>query len=440
MNGSTKPSEGDRVPVRPIFPLGLNSDLVVYAGDLDLAQSGNTRRVPGELRLSAEHELFAHFDGPWDGLSELRELASGDDFPEVSLPKDAGLSEPRSPAPDPIRKGSWVRRDIPLGRVQGGSLAQAKTFTIHLVTAFSPRLPAVPVQGGTQNQASLSVVDWTLTLATIRYGPKSSGLVISARPIRPTVEADDLEKLGRRLFLVFGFAAGREVGVGPIAGYDADEKLVWADWISPRRRPGRPGIHWWPHGDYEPESLRSIAAGVSELAADPAHENIIDRAIEYLMFANSDEVLDVRIPIACAGLEILGWSHLRRVDRLSPSTVDGMSAAKMLRRLLTWAKVDTEIPSQSQALKKRANELDLQVKDGPQSVVSVRNRLIHPPEDIGDPEWPTGDELYETWQLSCMYLELVLLRLLGYEGTFLSRVDEPFYAAKAKKVPWASTP
>jgi hypothetical protein len=44
--------------------------------------------------------------------------------------------------------------------------------------------------------------------------------------------------------------------------------------------------------------------------------------------------------------------------------------------------------------------------------INVRNKVVHPPNNIRSVEWPSGDELFEAWQLATWYLELGILRLL----------------------------
>ena len=51
----------------------------------------------------------------------------------------------------------------------------------------------------------------------------------------------------------------------------------------------------------------------------------------------------------------------------------------------------------------------------PKSFSKFANRIVHPPKRMDD-DWPDGPVLLECWQLVMEYTELVLLRLLGYQG------------------------
>ncbi|MGH7485499.1 MAG: hypothetical protein ACREMY_07830, partial [bacterium] len=75
--------------------------------------------------------------------------------------------------------------------------------------------------------------------------------------------------------------------------------------------------------------------------------------------------------------------------------------------------------------------------EGPEVVFNIRNGLIHPPKDLQDPAWPNVDELFEAWQLATWQLQLVLLRVLGYEGDYWSRLRLGRSEMDVEPVPWA---
>jgi hypothetical protein len=50
------------------------------------------------------------------------------------------------------------------------------------------------------------------------------------------------------------------------------------------------------------------SSGYGVISANPARETIVGRAIEILMSADNAGVVDVRVPIACSGLELLSWA------------------------------------------------------------------------------------------------------------------------------------
>jgi hypothetical protein len=82
---------------------------------------------------------------------------------------------------------------------------------------------------------------------------------------------------------------------------------------------------------------------------------------------------------------------------------------------------------------------DLEVTSLRHRLWRVRNSLVHPPKRIEEPEWPHRDELLEAWQLATWYLELAVLRLLGYRGEYVSRLRLEGWVVDIEVVPWSTS-
>jgi hypothetical protein len=246
----------------------------------------------------------------------------------------------------------------------------------------------------------------------------------------------DVEKLHRRLFFLLSLIASREVGVGPVCGVDGAEGVIWLDCGPLRVRPGPPGVRWCPNVRVS-SALPKLAEGFAAVSADEAMERVLHRAINHLLAASGQEVLDVRIPVACAGLELLGWAILQRQDWLGTDALSKLSAGTITRLLLQWASVPVAIPDHFTALAARRSRISQASWAAPEVLFNVRNALVHPPKRLDEPEWPSSDELVESWQLATWYLELVLLRLLEYDGDYWSRLRLNRSANEVEPVPWA---
>jgi hypothetical protein len=186
--------------------------------------------------------------------------------------------------------------------------------------------------------------------------------------------------------------------------------------------------------------LPALAAGLSSLADDRALLQVVDRAGRHLLAANGPEVLDVRIPVACSGLELLGWAVLQRQQWLTRDGLGRLPAAGRVRLLLQWASIPVELPTQFGALAARRGRLGQTDAAGPEVIFDVRNNLVHPPRRIEEPEWPGHSELFEAWQLATWYLELAVIRLLGYEGEYVSRLRLGGWIGDTELVPLVHEP
>ncbi len=332
---------------------------------------------------------------------------------------------------------------ISIGELNAGALALSSRYVFHVCTALQAVIPAVEVAGGDepQRQVGFALSDWRLTLVQARLGSEAErGLAYVVGAIyvgNGSATAAVLDELRWRLFMLLSFIAGREVGIGPTCGLDEAGELVWIHWAPPRLRAGRPGARWCTR-DLVASALPVLATGFTQLSTNSAALAVVDRAINHLLMANGDEALDVRVPVACSALELLGWSVLQRDGWISSDVINqrALSAAARTRLLLAWAALEPEVPANLTHLAARAGASG-QDWGGPEILFEVRNKLVHPPKKLDDPEWPSTDELLESWQLSTWYLELAILRVLGYDGKYWSRLRLGREGADTEPVPWS---
>lgn len=438
---SRRPPDSPRRLRRIYLPPGPDG-IVVYAGELEVAGDALRQRVRGQLELHLFPDVWfgAHFKGSFTELGPVSFFSDGE--VTVDVPKGASLAAPGGTIlPSQLPSGNSAEIREPIAHLSAGDLASAERFVIHYTGAIKPlfRFLEPVADGSSQGQIAFALPGWSLRLATVdSSGPEDFAGVIEARATQPDVSADQVSLLQRRLFAVLGLIAGREVAIGPVCGLDAHEVVVWADWGAPRVRPGK-SVAAWCQPQLVPEALPAVAAGYTKACADPAQELIIERAINILMAADSSEVLDVRIPVATSGLELLAWAVLRRETGMSKKAFDRLSAGEAFARLCEWAAIPRAIPESLPSLTARLERIGEALWDGPEIVFNVRNRLVHPPGSHRDPEWPLGEELADTWQLSTWYLQMAVLRLLGYNGDHWSRLRLGRSSMDVEPVPWRAS-
>ena len=137
---------------------------------------------------------------------------------------------------------------------------------------------------------------------------------------------------------------------------------------------------------------------------------------------------------ACTALETVCWAILVETERWptggrstdgGENEYDKLTAAGQLRLLLRWAGISTEIPSTLPKLSQKGTSTNW---DGPQVVVWVRNRVVHPHRRDQLVDGISAESLH----LAMWYTELAVLKLFGYDGYFRDRLD----AGGIKRVPW----
>ena len=458
-------------PVRrlqPVYgPPSPDGVILVYSGDLLIsADDGRSWTVPGDIRLClrGRTEVSAEVAGTDAWMADAQ--WSPDQF-NVAMPPAANLGPPlRSAVPvKPEGATQWAVVDnFLINSMAGGDLASAERLVIHLTGSVGNHLwwPRVETDDGPQDQLSFDLPGWTLRMAAVAQQDRGDqfSYVIEALPHpRMTITENSVHDLTRRIFVLLSFIRGTTIGVGPCTGVDAAGSIIWAEWTAPRvgstysrhrwcwdRLVGTAlpalsvGIAQLPASTVKPQAKKRTPRRKSQVSAIMGFERCIHRAIALQLAANNGEVeLDVRIPLACAGLELLGWSVLQHRGWLTTASYGSLSAAGVLRLLLQYAGIPVELPTHHIGLLARRDKLLRPDDAGPEVLFDVRNKLLHPPNSLDDPEWPEK-ELPEAWDLATWYLELVILRVLGYDGAYVSRLRLTGLVSDTEQVPWNSHP
>lgn len=324
--------------VVPRYQPAEDGTFLLYGGPLRLDIAGDRLEPVGQIatRFDPGADVAAHVTGSFTDLSAL--VTFGSD-PDVTIPQGAPLDPPTSTVlQDPPGGGPRVDRSIPITSLVAGDPSRAQRFLVHVVGSFDARLLAVPTDEGPQGQLSFSLPGWDLVIADTSSPPgRGFPYVVEARPTTPP-GVDDLASLRSMLFRLLSFTAGCEVGIAATCGVDEGDRVVWAEFGRPRFRPAKPGTQWCPP-DLVPDALPVLAAGYGAVHRDRAYATVIDRAIDHLHFAFAPEVLDVRVPIACSGTELLAWAVLQREGWLTSDMAEArgrsaLPAAARARLLL----------------------------------------------------------------------------------------------------------
>ncbi|TMR04353.1 hypothetical protein ETD83_08315 [Actinomadura soli] len=319
------------------------------------------------------------------------------------------------------------------GETFAGDLGAAERFIIHITgTRLKAQLPTVETQDGIQGQVTFALPGWTLRLVA---DAEAYAFVIEATPDSLPITIKEVERLEWQLFLLLSLLRGREAGLAATAGIHDLGHVVWARWAKPRRGTGQ--WQWCPDHLFA-DAFTELAQAFSKLADNPTMEKVVDRAINLYLTANGTQPIDARIPVACSGLELLAWAVLQTEQWLTTGAFSKLWAAANLRLLLQWSGIPIDAPSAFTELEARRLSLEQPDLAGPDAVLKIRNDLVHPPKRLSKLEWPSVAEMQQAWRLSMHYLELVILRILGYQGQYLPRLQlTARWATDTESVPWA---
>ena len=138
---------------------------------------------------------------------------------------------------------------------------------------------------------------------------------------------------------------------------------------------------------------------------------------------------DGSLILSQAALEILSWTYLVKSSGMSRSKFKSLDTAEAVRELLIALSIPTNVPATLGPLQILASTCT--PADAVSAIVAVRNGLVHPERAA------TAPPITEAWMLAQRFVELVLLRLCGFNGDHANRTNTPRWIGQVERVPWA---
>ena len=239
--------------------------------------------------------------------------------------------------------------------------------------------------------------------------------------------AKEADEVLRDLHYFLGFANGAWSPPVLMVGFDAAGERVYEQWGSRICTPWE--VHWRCFDTHHAEFLSALYPGFRALLHDSAIGDAVSTALYWYLRSNrggEGAGIDSGVILSQASLERLTIAYLEAQGIPLAKT-----AASNLGEALSRLDIPTAIPEALKELSKGAGEAGW--KDGPNAITSVRNELTHPKKRL---PFKVGDVVYEAWNLSQWYIELIILRLAGYHGKYGNRLIKR-WAGQVEPVPWA---
>jgi hypothetical protein len=149
-----------------------------------------------------------------------------------------------------------------------------------------------------------------------------------------------------------------------------------------------------------------------------------------------------------SAFELLSWIVLTHIMSVNAKEFKKKSAAAKFRDLLSYSRLPFLLPKNYQLegfritelpkiLDKDKRENGASLQDIPGCIVSIRNRIAHPPNKSTKQNITkyTNNARIEATRLSLWYLELCLLHWFGYQGEYSNRLKSR-NSGDYEKVPW----
>ena len=242
----------------------------------------------------------------------------------------------------------------------------------------------------------------------------------------------EAEHILRGLRSLFSFARGSACGLTHVMAIDQDDREMILEWGTSYVEPWRQRSNAWLPLVDGGDSLSQLFPGFWSLYCDEDWSDTICVAIDWYLNSNNGP-FNVGIILVQAALESMCYKIVGKKHR----------AEELFRKSLAQFGIDKEIPESCQALKNfstqevklRRNESgDSYIGDGPESLVQIRNDLIHAEKKYTP---LSAEAQMDALRLGLRYIELILLKKCEYRGQYMNRV-RIFNAKPFENVPWAS--
>ncbi|MGE4494935.1 MAG: hypothetical protein AB7D09_08890 [Methanosarcina sp.] len=203
---------------------------------------------------------------------------------------------------------------------------------------------------------------------------------------------------------------------------------VWESWSSPRGPSFSRSESWFD--EHHSEQLENLFPGFVSCWFHDYKSDILKKAIYWYLNA-IDSNVDVGIVLTQAAFEGMSRGYIINILKKEPKRGDAEANIRILFSSLKLP-FPTEITENTPELKRVAEELRWN-NNALGSIILVRNSLVHPQKKYH--EKFNSSVYYETWKLGLWYLELSLLKLCDYSGTYCNRLTAR-WIGEVERVLW----
>jgi len=440
--------------LEPAFDLTASeSSVLIHRGRAEMCIDGNSYAGDGEVRLDllprANIHLYGYFKGvpAQDAMGASIGQKTISSFSINSHQIEGFRLSSGGDATKQEYNIKWCPKSEPINGV-GDESTQMTRVVFHLfnfVDLLGTRRSTE--QSGTMKQfiehVDLTYDEWKVELTSlistrenIKALKEEGGYRLTH--IGGTQKADgtffsgkDANECLKALRFFLSFAKGGWCEPLCAVGLDSSDNRVWESWSSPRESWHSP-LSWFdPHSSSQ---LVALFPGFMARWMDDDWSDALHGVIYwYLNANNSPRGIDAGIILTQAAIERLSYEYSVKDKRLlTVNGFKGLWASDKFRLLFSSLGIPLDIPAATPKLKNLASTGQMNWIDAPHAFTEIRNSLVHPEHKR---RGQFGAAYYEAWNLGLWYLEMGILAVCGYSGTYGNRLKQR-YVGQTEKVPW----
>jgi len=230
----------------------------------------------------------------------------------------------------------------------------------------------------------------------------------------------------------FSFVRGFSIKVLLPMGYVGDNSVAEV-WNQPTAMRSYTPVSSWYSATIDAEHLASCFENFVRVYESPQWHDPLAVSLDF--YCNSNQRLseyETGIVSNQTVFETLTWVlFVEQLQLYSPQDYGNSKkhpAESKLMELLNHCKITTNIPNELSALQTLAATIGF--ANAPQALVRIRNKFVHP-KDAKFAAQLTEDAKKEAWSLSLHFVELTILKMVGYSGPYFNRIRK-----KTETTPW----
>jgi hypothetical protein len=239
----------------------------------------------------------------------------------------------------------------------------------------------------------------------------------------------DAQECLKSLNFFLSFAKGGWCEPICAVGFDESGNRVWESWLS-SKEPWHAPLSWFdPHNGSQ---LAILFPGFMKRWNNDDWREALHEVIYWYLNANfSPRGIDAGIILTQAAIERLSYEYAVKDKRLLLlNEFKDRRASDKFRLLFSSLGIPLEIPKETPGIVKLAK--DFNWLDAPHALTEIRNSLVHPEHKS---RGQFASVYYEAWNLGLWYLEMGLLAVCEYSGTYGNRLKQRF-VGQVENVPW----
>jgi hypothetical protein len=216
---------------------------------------------------------------------------------------------------------------------------------------------------------------------------------------------------------------------------------VWQEWTTSRLTPWKYVNSWFPRIGHRGNlnKLSKAFRGFMRKWNNAIWKAPIKHSIHWYVESNIGAGgVEGAIVLTQAALELLSWLYFaddKMTAKYSVNHFGRFNATEKIRKLLKELDIPVTIPTSLRSLQREV--VTLQVADGPEAFVRLRNMIVHSKKSKRDAMLQISmPARLEAQNLGLWYLEMILLRTCGYEGEYYNRFESGWPNQMRCKVPW----